>query len=411
MKRLLKTNLHVLPLFYIGILLFIFWNYFLPSVVYKFNIISPSLNVANIDFNAYYSAGKAYLQGLDPYNGTRYLYPPTFIPLYSLIARLSYNNARHLWVEIYTAFFLLATALGVYWIEPRKRLNFAFLTGLIAMVSFPLAYHVQMGQMDLIIASLCFSALVFYLLGHKNASAFCLAVAALAKVTPALFLVTFVIFFRDWKYLLRFAVSVAVIALLSGIFFPLNWYTMYVFEKLPGSTTGIVGLYNMTLLRFVAHMPVIPQALTALSTLFIAITAWFTGKHYTSEPLRMENGSRNVKKEFFACAFFLANGLIILMFAGKAWIMAYVWFILPLAVVLLYALDYGRFWWTAAMIVGAICLHSRLGQAKLLTVISLDGAIICLLCLLVMFFWPSLALIPDPVKEDVNEPAPAVTTP
>jgi hypothetical protein len=121
MKRFLNPNLSVVPLFYLGILLFIFWNYFQPEVVYGFNIVSPTVNAPNIDFHAYYSGGKAYLRGLDPYQDTRYVYPPTFLPLYSLLARLSYRSARLLWVEIYAAFFLLATALGIYWIEPRKR--------------------------------------------------------------------------------------------------------------------------------------------------------------------------------------------------------------------------------------------------------------------------------------------------
>jgi hypothetical protein len=105
MKRLSDIKFNALPLVYLGILAFVFWNYFQPSVVYKFNILSPGLSVANIDFHAYYSAGKAFLNGKDPFNNTRFVYPPTFIPFYSLIARLAYNKARIAWVEVYSVCF------------------------------------------------------------------------------------------------------------------------------------------------------------------------------------------------------------------------------------------------------------------------------------------------------------------
>jgi len=171
MQRIIHNQFSARPLIYFAILVFIFWNSFQPSVVYKFNIVSPSLNKANVDFHAYFSGGEAFAEGIDPFKGTRFVYPPTFLPLYSLLSKLDYNNARVAWVWVYSIIFVLTLGLTLFWIEPRKRIDLLFLVGLIVFISFPFAYHVQQGQMDLIVASFSFASLVLYLLGQKNLSA------------------------------------------------------------------------------------------------------------------------------------------------------------------------------------------------------------------------------------------------
>jgi Glycosyltransferase family 87 len=392
MKRLLNNKINALPLAYLGILGFIFWNYFQPGVIYRFNILSPGLSVANIDFNAYYSAGKAYLQGVNPFHGTRFVYPPTFIPFYSLIARLNYNTARVVWVGFYSACFLLALALVVYRTEARNRLNLIFLNLLIVLVSFPVAYYVQQGQMDLVVASFSFASLVLYQMKQKNLSALCLVVATLVKVTPVLFLITFVIFYRDWKYLLRYLVILTLVILASGIFFPLSMYYTYVTKVIPSSTGSVQHIYNQTLLRFFVGKKYIPQALTILGLGWITVMAWFCGKKYAAESENPDADGRSRKKEFLGYAFFFANGLTILLFSGKAWVMAYVWFILPLAVVLIYALEHGHFWWAAWIVLGAVAIHSRISDGKLFTVINMLGAMICLAGMMAVFYLPKLTL-------------------
>jgi hypothetical protein len=146
------------------------------------------------------------------------------------------------------------------------------------------------------------------------------------------------------------------------------------------------------LLRFFAGQAIIPQVLTALGLGWITVMAWFAGKRFYAQAENLAADGRDRRKEFLGTAFFFANGLTILLFSGKAWVMAYVWFILPLAVVLIYALENGNFWWTAALLVGAVAIHSRISEAKLFTVINMTGAMICLVAMLVVFFLPKLTL-------------------
>lgn len=120
--------------------------------------------------------------------------------------------------------------------------------------------------------------------------------------------------------------------------------------------------------------------------------AWFSGKRFSAMPAYQLPKERNPERNFMGVAFFLANGLTILLFAGKAWIMAYVWFILPLAVVLLYALESGRLWWIATMLFGAIAIHAQVGNGKIFSAINMIGAAVCLSGIILMLFWPRLAL-------------------
>ena len=72
-----------------------FFDQWIPSIQYYFNIVSPSLKTTNVDFYAYYLGGRAYLQGREPFNATMdlqpYIYPPTFIPIFGQIARLDFD--------------------------------------------------------------------------------------------------------------------------------------------------------------------------------------------------------------------------------------------------------------------------------------------------------------------------------
>jgi hypothetical protein len=91
-----------------------------------------------MDFLAYYRGGQAYLRGQGPYSGTSdgqpFIYPPTFVPFYALLANLSNKRARFLWVGLYALFFILNLILLL----------------------------IRQGQIDLIVISLCFASFLFY---------------------------------------------------------------------------------------------------------------------------------------------------------------------------------------------------------------------------------------------------------
>lgn len=387
-----NTTLRNQWVIYFGLSIFILWNYWLPSAKGYFNDYSPMHQTYNVDFFAYFRAGQAYLRGQDPYMGTRdgqtYIYPPTLVPFYAQLARLDYETARRLWVGIYTFFFSIAVFLLMQLIAQRDRKHLAVILGVILLVSYPLRYLIRQGQIDLIVASLNFSSLAFYLFNRKNLSAAFLAVSTLVKLNPLFLLITFVIFFRDWKYLLRYGAIIAALVAVSLLFMPLKWYWMYAVQVLPSLTKSTGLFFNQTPLRFIAGSRYLPRLMTILVILVAVVFAWFAGKQFL--PFRHFLGAprQSPQAVYRACVFFLINSIITLFASGSAWIMAYVWFILPLAPVLLFVFQNRGHWLAAGLTLGAAAAHARLVEQPVLNSINMIGASICLVFLLLEILAP-----------------------
>lgn len=101
------------------------WNYWLPIAEDFYNLVTPAdenrqYELRNVDFFAYFNAGARFENGANPYfyadpgarNFSDYIYPPTLLPLYTLISNLEYDQARLLWLGLYfTAYALCFTIL------------------------------------------------------------------------------------------------------------------------------------------------------------------------------------------------------------------------------------------------------------------------------------------------------------
>lgn len=378
------------------LMLALFWNLWLPSAKGFLNTFSPTLQTHNVDFYAYYRGGQAFLKGIEPYAGTRdgqlFIYPPTFVPLFGQIARLDYDTARYTWAEVYTLIFLCAVGLLLWWLPARHRLTGLLITFSIVLLSYPVLYHIRQGQVDFIVASFCFASLVFYMKGRETLSAFCLATATLIKLNPVFFLITFVVFLRNWKFLVRYGLILAGFIVLSTLFFPLDWYRAFIMEVLPTLTKSNEFFYNQSLLRFFAGDRYIPRILTLLGIVGFSLLAWWAGKKYEVQLRKVCNAGHFVPEKFLPSVFFLMNAIVILLFSGSAWIMAYVWFILPVVPVFLGIVIRGKTWLAAAFSVGVAAAHSILYGAPVFNAINMIGASICLFTLAFAVIFPKKSL-------------------
>jgi hypothetical protein len=385
-------------LLFVALFLLIFWNFWLPEAQTFFNLLSGRARANNIDFTAYYRGGQAYLQGQDPYSGTSggqpFIYPPTFIPLFALLADLSYKRARYLWLGLYSLFFILNLLLLLYYSHRSERVPLTRIVAIIAITSTPLLWVIRQGQIDLITISLCFASFLFYRKKFSMISAFLLAVATLVKVNPLLFMITYLVFFRDFKYLLRYLACLAGLVAISALFFPLNWYLVYISQVLPALTAGKTSFLNQTVVRIFAHQPVLPQITTLLGFGLFTLFSWFAGAK-----LKQHTGSDLAEQDFFAFAQFLMNAITILLFSGSTWLMAYVWIILPSAPVILYLLRHGSVLSVAMAGTALFCLNATPLDLPFFRWVNVIGGILMLACLGYLVFQKdqvTLAAIPSP---------------
>jgi hypothetical protein len=392
-----------------AILVLVFWNTFWPDAKELFNFMNPSSSIQNVDFYAYYRGGRTYLSGIQPYSGTSdgqpFIYPPTFIPLYAQIAKLDYASARTLWLGIYSTCFLVCLALLVLKVGPSERDKTIFLALLIVLLSFPVRIYIRQGQIDIIVASFCFASLLLYLFKHHNLSAICLAVATLTKLNPVIFMITFFVFLQDWKYLLRFSLAVAGLVALSLCFFPLDWYRAFFTDVIPTLTGGDTHPYNQSLIRFFVDNPNLAHLVTLAGGSLFTILAGLLGLRHRQQIAWLRNGKITPFNQFLAVAVFFCNGLVSALFSGSTWIMTYTWFILPAVWLLVITYQQARYWLVGILALGIAMLQSIVISDPVVKYVSIEGALLCLITLLLVGFFPRLSF--DQSAEWLGETASA----
>ncbi|NPV87488.1 MAG: DUF2029 domain-containing protein [Anaerolineae bacterium] len=372
-------------LVYASLIVLFFVNYRLPTLSGYFNLTSPSMGVANVDFYAYYRGGQAYNLGKEPYAGTRdgqtYKYPPTMVPLYGMLAKMDYDSARHLWLAIYLSVFSLVLAWAIWSSPVHDRFPILALVCAMLLISYPFAYLIRQGQIDLLVGSLNFASLIAYMQRRKNISALLLALAALIKLNPVFLLITYVVFLRDWKYLIRFTAAICLLILISFLFVSPDWYRAYALEVLPAQTKSDPFAYNQTPLRFFAGDRYLPRLLTICGMGILVLFAWWSGKRQTAVSGTTTNDFQSPQSRFAIMAFFTINTAFTLLFSGYAWIMAYVWFILPLATLTPYLIRNSRWWTAAGMSLALLGTNSVVMEGVILNATNMLGATLCVIFL------------------------------
>jgi hypothetical protein len=326
------------------------WNYWLISARDFYN--KPTQTEAgilhNVDFFAYYNAGARFLRSDNPYFWGRdsqnqpvisdFIYPPPTLPIFSLLARLPYDQARLLWLIGYGLSFIaillwMVRSFAAEWQAAFLALGLGF-----TLVSFPLLSHIQHGQVDVFIISLILASYLLYARNKRLPAAILLALATIIKVSPVFLLIYYVVFQRDLRFLLMYLVSIVVLAAFSLIFVPFGWYIDYIRYVLPEVGKGDAFWLNQSLLKYLSSYPDLSRVVELCGLGMLAVTVWIIGRRFSNDERQsaIPLGKTGITSEMV----FILNLTGILIFLGKAWVATYVWLILPSAWLVLILLDH-----------------------------------------------------------------------
>lgn len=190
--------------------------------------------VLNMDFAAYYMAGKALNAGLDPYRNqvdgpgrallwdgvaryrhSRFLYPPLVGHMFRPLALLPFPTAKAVWAALQLA--ALGVALGLFARTAQQPVLPALL---LALASYPLLLHLERGQIDLLTLALLGGALRLLLPRPSRwrpwGAGACVALATLLKLS-CLLVVPFLALRRRWHAVAGWAVTCLALVALDGV--------------------------------------------------------------------------------------------------------------------------------------------------------------------------------------------------
>jgi hypothetical protein len=417
MQQLSKINRYWSIILVLTLAVVISWNYWLPIAEDFYNLVTPAdenrqVALRNVDFFAYYNAGARFENGANPYfygdpairNFSDYIYPPTLLPLYGLISNLEYDQARLLWVGLYfTGYALCFTFLLL---AARKELrSILFSCGLVlTSASFPLLMHIHNGQSDVLVISMVLIGYVAYIKGFKTGSAFLFALATMTKVSPVLFLIYFVILLKDYHFLITYCLWAAGMVLVSLLVVPFDLYMDYILWVLPEIGNGTSNWLNQSIVKFVpVPQGSLAQAISLGGFVLFGLFAFWLGKHYPSS--KRIPGKTLGEKNNISESVFILNILVILIFSGKAWSMAYVWMIFPAALIVTHLVNYRpKIWYLILICVSVFLLESKVYGYPIVDSLNLWGSLILSMLLVISLTKEAWAF-----DEILNDPLPSIT--
>lgn len=317
--------------FVLGVACFLIgWNYWIPAYLYP--TAAGLYGTGHPDFNIFYLAGHLWLSHQNPYlslQPTPFVYPPTSLPFYGLFALFDITFASWLWIAAYMIVFALAFLALTFNLHREGRFLFVCVALLLFFTSYPLLLMMVLGQSDLLISGLTILSLVSLRAKHGFVSALILSIGTLMKGSAIFFLVYFVVFRRDWKYLGYFLACTLAIVGISLLVVPVQiyWYwvtrvalTEYSLYELPVSQSVIRFLWLAGLGKDAL------EVVSLIGMILFTLFAFYVGSDVSTSEVNW--GTLRFD------AMFLTNGLIILLLSPRSTIYPYVWVILPLALFL-----------------------------------------------------------------------------
>jgi hypothetical protein len=308
----------------------IFWtdwaDYFFWLI--RWDTISDVTRLADF-FNLYQHGQWWLLQYINPQTQFRPItsigYLPTSFPFFGLFALFNFGFAAQLWIVICLSVFVVALFSLALTLESERRLLFISIAVLLFLTSYPLRIELELGQLNLLIASLTVLSLVAQRFKHNFVSALLLSIGTLLKGPPMLFLIYFVVFRRDLRYLINFLTCTIGIVAVSLFVIPIQWYLNWVMNIVPtypvasGLSQSITGLVSLAGLNKLS------------SIIFLAgICLWVVFAFYINSDRFIGSGMNSLRAD----AMFLVNALIMLLIGPSSWFQNYVWVILPIALFL-----------------------------------------------------------------------------
>jgi hypothetical protein len=330
-----------------ALIAFFAWHYWLPATHRYFNYETRS-HGANWDFRVYYAAGHNWALGLDPYRSEhlnptivtaeqpirfvhqatiRFIYLPTLLPAYRWLAHLPYLTARRVWVYLNFAVLAAAGIVAVV-LERGRRLEVSATLLLLAVVSFPLLYHIREGNIDMIVAGLATCGFLLYGRYRSWPSAILLALAVVTKVTPLLVVATLVVYHRDLRFLAKSLAAIGVMVGLSLLYVPLRFYGEAA-QVLFLRSRSMIGYVNQSAMRWLFYVP-----WGARIAGIAAVAGLLALVGVLGERRRAQSGSAVPLGEAPDVRVFFLAVLVMLLFSPIAWVWTYVWVLVPAAMLL-----------------------------------------------------------------------------
>lgn len=174
----------------------------------------------------YYPMGEAIFQAELPLKG--FVYSPFIAILFAVFPPLGLDVSLVLWGILQIIFVILYLLLFRRLVPARLPIQLLFVA--LALSSFPLLHNLTWGQVGIFTTVSILGALVFLERDRRVFAAALLAFAASFKFFPIIFLVPFIFFHRDIRFLLFAAIAcgvflIAIPCLLLGIDGTLNFYS------------------------------------------------------------------------------------------------------------------------------------------------------------------------------------------
>lgn len=193
---------------------------FLGGVIASRGLLYATQDV-QMDFFSYFEVFRMVIKGASPYFNTdehytrfyphlvstMFRYPPAFFIL-SVLAFVSYANAKLLWMLI----LLASIALQLVLVYRAYGIKASLFLGVL-MMSFPVEFNLQRGQIDLLLAA-CITVFVVYFLKDKKPllAATALAVAISIKFVPLIFGIPY-LFKKDYRAFFRLIAITLIISI------------------------------------------------------------------------------------------------------------------------------------------------------------------------------------------------------
>jgi hypothetical protein len=301
----------------------------------------------------------------------------------------------------FTAYALCFTVLLLA-VRKENRSIF-FVCGLVlTTASFPLLMHIHNGQSDVLVISMVLIGYVAYIKGFKTGSAFLFALATLTKVSPVLFLIYFVIFLVDYRFLLSFCLWAAGMVLLSLLVVTFSLYLDYLFQVLPEIGKGTSNWLNQSIVKYVpASQGWLAQGLSLAGFVLFGLFAWWLSKH--SPASQRIPGKTLGENHSIPEIVFILNTLVILIFSGKSWSMAYVWMILPAALLVTQLIEFRpKTWYLLLNCLAIVLLISKVYGYPILDSLNLWGSLLLSMLLIIRLTkvdWAFIETHKDPLPQ------------
>ena len=244
-----------------------------------------------MDFTAYYAAGKALNNGLSPYvnhilarwdlwdgiatfKHSRFLYPPLVANLFQPLASLPYINAKYIWnffnLSCFTLCFVLLSFIFFRNSKSNRYilLNKILFAGILAFNFFPFLALLERGQIDLVTLLFLLLGFTFFLKNNKNEflSGVFFGIATLFKLYSFL-LIPFFFIQKKYKVIYGYLTGVFVLVVLTLVFSGTNLSYDYLTKEAPRiASYGSSGTQDMQIPAWIlqAYFPMTPTSISII---------------------------------------------------------------------------------------------------------------------------------------------------